>query len=65
MLASEVCVRQLRVAVETSWTELSLLGCFLLGCLLGCRLFRGLLLSTFFSCHSLVAPSFQDLGFES
>jgi hypothetical protein len=52
MLASEICVRQLRVAVETSWTELSLLGRFLLGCFLGTCLFRGLLLSTFFSCHS-------------
>ena len=52
MLASEICVRLLRVAVETAWSELSLLGCFLLGCFLGSRLFRGLLLSTFFSCHS-------------
>jgi hypothetical protein len=52
MLASGVCVRLLRVAVETSWSELSLLGCFLLGRLLGSRFFRGLLLSTFFSCHS-------------
>lgn len=52
MLASEVCVRQLMVAVETSWSELSLLGCFLLGCLLGSRLFFRGLLSTFFSCHS-------------
>ncbi len=53
MLASEVGVRQWRVAVETSWFELSLLGCFLralLGCFLG-ALFR-CLLSTFFSCHS-------------
>lgn len=51
MLASEVCVRQWRVAVETSWSELPLLGCFLralLGCLLG-TLFGCLL---FFSCHS-------------
>ena len=54
MLASEVCVRQWRVAVETSLSELSLLGCLLgalLGCLLGATLFR-CLLSTFFSCHS-------------
>ena len=52
MLASEMCVRQLWVAVVTCWLELSLLR-GLLGCLLlAAALFRGLLLSTFFSCHS-------------
>jgi hypothetical protein len=52
MLASGLCVRWLKVSAEPFGSELSLLGCFLLGCLLGSRLFRGLLLSTFFSCHS-------------
>ena len=55
MLASGLFVRQWRVVVETCWLELSLLC----GFLLSAGLLRCLLLSTFFSCHSLVAPSFQ------
>jgi hypothetical protein len=51
LLASEICVRQWRVAVVTCWLELSLLR-GLLGCLLLAALFRCLFLSTFFSCHS-------------
>jgi hypothetical protein len=67
MLASEVDVRQLRVAVETNRTELSLLG-WLLRCLL-CRLLAALfrcLLSTFLSCHKLyVLLLFKIFGFKS
>ena len=63
MLASGLFVRQWRVVVETCWLELSLLCGFLCCFLLAAGLLRCLLLSTFFSCHSLVAPSFQILFF--
>ena len=52
MLASGLFVRQLRVVVETCWLELSLLRGLLCCLLLAAALFRCLLLSTFFSCHS-------------